>query len=86
MSILSENVIPGNKGKIFGTNVRLNSDLERIKETLLELEGIEDVILNFQSFPREFIVRTNKLVRVQDIEAKVVSAGFHAIPKENLEI
>lgn len=86
MSILSENVIPGNQGKVFGTNVKLNSDLERIKEKLLELEGIEDVTLNFNSFPKQFIVRTNKLVRVHDIEAKVISAGFHAIPKENLEI
>ena len=86
MSILSENVIPGKQGRVFGTNVKRNSDLESIREKLLELDGIEEVKLNFESFPKEFVVFTNKLVRVEDVENMVISSGFHAIPKESLDI
>ena len=86
MSVLSENVIPGKQGRVFGTNVKRNSDLERIRETLLELDGIDEVKLNFDSFPKEFIVFTHKLVRIEDVEEVVISTGFHAIPKENLDI
>jgi hypothetical protein len=40
MSLLSENVIPGNHGKTFGTNMEEN-DLTAI--SLLELEGIVEL-------------------------------------------
>ena len=86
MSVLSKNVIPGKQGRVFGTNVKRNTDLESIREKLLDLDGIEEVKLNFESFPKEFIVFTNKLVRVEDVEDMVISTGFHAIPKENLDI
>lgn len=42
MSLLSENVIPGNYGKIFETNAIKDSDLNDIKTSLLGLEGIKD--------------------------------------------
>lgn len=86
MSLLSENVIPGNQGKVFGTNAKKLKDLERIKDKVLQLDGIEDVIINLETFPKQFIVHTHKLVSVEDIEEKVKSAGFHAIPKETLDI
>jgi hypothetical protein len=86
MSLLSDNVIPGNQGRVFGTNAKLKGDLEKIKKELLDLDGIDKVNINFDSFPKEFIIHTRKLVRVKDIEEIVKSIGFHAIPKENLEI
>ena len=33
MSLLSENVIPGNHGKIFGTNAKTHQELVKIKES-----------------------------------------------------
>lgn len=86
MSILTENVIPGNHGKIFGTNAIKDLDLLDIKSRLLELDGIEDVLLNTEIFPREFTVHTSKIVPIGDIENKVKSAGFHAIPKDLFEL
>ncbi|MBU2906268.1 MULTISPECIES: heavy-metal-associated domain-containing protein [Arenibacter] len=80
MSILSENVIPGNHGKVFGTNAKEANDLRRIKENLLKIEGVKNVIFN-DDFPVEFTVHTTKMVEIKDIEKMVKGVGFHAIPK-----
>jgi hypothetical protein len=81
MSLLSENLIPGNHGKIFVTNAKDNTDLERIKNRILSLKGIKDVSLNSEVFPKELTIFTTKLVKVKDIEDVVMTTGFHAIPK-----
>jgi hypothetical protein len=80
MSYLSENVIPGEHGKIFGTNAYKNEDLEHIKESLLEIDGIKDVVFK-ESFPNEFTVLTSKMVEIKTVEKKVSMLGFHAVPK-----
>lgn len=81
MTLLSENVIPGNHGKVFGTNAKTDNDLEKIKTVLLKLNGVKDVVVENEKFPVEFIVHTSEMVRIEDIEQKVISVGFHAIPK-----
>jgi hypothetical protein len=86
MSLLSENIIPGNHGKIFGTDAMEENDLIEIKTSLLTLEGINEVILNTEIFPREFTIYTDQIVSLTDIEHKVKSVGFHAIPKETFEL
>ncbi len=86
MSLLSENIIPGNCGKVFGTNAKDPKDLQRIKNKVLPLKGIKDVKINLEVYPREFTVYTSKLVKVEDIEEKVKLTGFHAIPKELFEV
>jgi hypothetical protein len=80
MSFLSENVIPGNHGKVFGTNAKEAKDLKRIKEHLLKIEGIKNVIFN-DDFPVEFTVHTTRMVEIKEIENRVNGIGFHAIPK-----
>ena len=86
MSLLTENVIPGNHGKIFGTNAMQLNELTEIKTKLLKVDGINDVVLNAEIFPREFTIYTNKIVSITDIENAVKSAGFHAIPKETFKL
>ena len=86
MSLLSENIIPGNHGKIFGTNANDPQDLDKIKSKILKIEGIKDVIINNEVYPKEFTIHTNKLVNVEDIEKAVISLGFHAIPKDIFEL
>ncbi|MEZ4799041.1 MAG: heavy metal-associated domain-containing protein [Flavobacteriales bacterium] len=81
MSFLSENVIPGNYGKIFETNAKESSELEKIKNSILNVDGIRDVILNETAFPREITIHTEKVVRIDDIEKAALDAGFHAIPR-----
>lgn len=81
MTLLSENVIPGNHGKVFGTNAKTDNDLEKIKRVILKLNGVKDVIVENDKFPIEFIVHTSAMVKIEDIEQEVISVGFHAIPK-----
>jgi hypothetical protein len=47
---------------------------------------VNDVVLNIAVFPREFTVFTTIIVSLADIENKVKSVGFHAIPKETFEL
>lgn len=86
MSFLSDNVIPGNHGKVFGTNAINNYDLQRIKVKLLSLDGIKEVLINADVFPKEFVIYTSKVVTVKDIEDIVLTTGYHAIEKDLFEI
>lgn len=81
MSFLSENIIPGNHGKIFSTNAKTEKELEEVKIVILSLDGIEDIIINKEVFPVEFTIHTSKIVTIDDVENKVKTTGFHAIPK-----
>jgi hypothetical protein len=81
MSLFTDNVIPGNHGKLFGTNAIEEKDLMDIKNSLLEMDGIKNVVLNTSIFPREFTVYSTRIMRVSEIENKVKSIGFHAIPQ-----
>lgn len=46
MSLLSENVIPENLGKVFGTNAKEPQTLEKIKSPLELIDGVKDVIIH----------------------------------------
>jgi len=81
MSLLSENVIPSDHGRIFGTNGSTDSEMETIKSAVEEIDGVKDVVLIAEVFPREFIVYTTKIVSVDDIEEAVKRTGLHCIPK-----
>ena len=80
MSFVSENVIPGNYGKIFGTDAKEKKDLDMIQQHLMKIDGIKEVIL-IDGFPKEFKVHTSKPVQVTDIEKQVSALGFHLVPK-----
>lgn len=81
MSFLSKIVIPGNYGKIFSTDAKKEQNLLKIKETLLGLNGIKEVIINQDIFPYELEIHTSKVVKVKDIENAVKTVGFHVIAK-----
>lgn len=81
MNLISENVIPGDHGKIFETNAKDLNDLELIKKAILRIEGISDVLLNNDVFPREITVLTTAFVEVIEVEGAVHEAGFHVLPK-----
>jgi len=82
MSLFTDNIIPGEHGKVFGTDAEENTHLNEIKNNLLKIDGISEVVLNTEVFPREFTVYTDKVISVAEIEKNVKSIGFHAIPKE----
>ena len=81
MSLFSENVIPGNHGKVFTVNVEDQKEFETLQEALLKLDGIKDVMFNNDGYPPELTVHTDKLVKVEDVQAVIKEQGFHAVPK-----
>lgn len=81
MSLLSENVVPDNRGKIFTTNALNEDDLMAIKSTLIKLRGIDEILIDTKKFPRELVIRTSKMVSVKEIQNQVEPLGFDIIPK-----
>ncbi|MDX1271320.1 heavy-metal-associated domain-containing protein [Bizionia paragorgiae] len=81
MTVITENVIPGNHGRIFTTNVNEDAQMEAIKSVVEKIDGVKDVVLINEVFPKEFIVHTVKLVNNDTIEKAVSSLGVKAIPK-----
>lgn len=81
MSLLTENVIPSDHGRIFSTNASSDEQMNKIKEAIERVDGVKDVVVIQDVFPREFIVHTSKLVSVSNIEEAVKYIGLHCIPK-----
>ena len=81
MGFISENIIPGNHGKVFGTNANEMADFKLIKKLLMKLDGVKDVIFNLDIYPNEFTIHTKKTIEITKVQETVNKAGFHAIPK-----
>lgn len=81
MSLLSENVIPGNHGKIFGTNAASDEQMNELRAAVMKIKGVKNVLLVKEVFPKEFIVQTSDLVKVEEVEEVVKTLKLHAIPK-----
>jgi hypothetical protein len=60
-----DNVIPGNHGKYFETNATSGKDIAKIKEVILKVSGLKDVIVNEDKFPREFKIHTSSMVAIK---------------------
>lgn len=86
MSLISDNIIPGPNGRVFGTNAVEKKDLDCIKNRILGLDGIKSVEVNMDVFPREFTVYVSKLISVEDLEKRVKTTGFHAVPTKDFEV
>ena len=81
MSLLTENVIPSDHGRIFSTNASSDEQMAKIKSAIENVDGVKGVVLITEVFPKEFIVHTSKLVRVIDVEDAANHVGLHCISK-----
>lgn len=86
MSLISNKVVPGKEGQVFGTDAKLSKDLEKIRQKILTVSGVNDVTINEHVFPREFKVCTDRLVELKAIEDVVIPLGFHVVPKEAFDL
>lgn len=86
MSLLTENIIPGNHGKIFGTDASTDDQMEHMKLRLQKIDGVNLVSLIKGVFPKEFIIYTSKLISISTIQDQVNKMGLHAIPKGLFEL
>ncbi len=86
MNLISENIIPGNYGKVFSTDAKEEKDLLKIKNAVENLPGVKDVILHLDKYPIELTIHTNSLIHIDTVENEVKRFGFHAIPKGAFEL
>ncbi len=86
MSLLTENIIPGNYGKVFGTDAKEEKGLLKIKKAIEKILGIKDTIINFEVYPIEITIHTTSLIHIDKVENEVKRFGFHAIPKAVFEL
>lgn len=82
MTFISENIIPGNYGKKFTTDVDEASEQAKLEAAIMEIEGVKDVIFEKDVFPLVFTVYTNQVVDITDLQNKAKELGFHIIAKE----
>lgn len=83
MSLLSHEIQP-DRGFTFTINSQHEEEFERVRNFLLEIDGVREVEFNGYIFPHEFTVYTDFSVKIQEVESAVVEAGYHAYPKEDL--
>ena len=83
MSLLGNNILPGEHGKIFTTDAKHDDNLFDIHEFLINFDGIERVEIDKASFPVKIKIYTNKIVDVEELKKKFKSTGFHLVD-ENL--
>lgn len=81
MSLLSENVIPGDHGKVFDTDANEREDLEKLQQAIMKIDGIKDVLLDETDFPTELTIHTTSVVKIDDIQDAANKKGFHVVPK-----
>ncbi len=86
MSLLTEHIIPGNHGKIFGTDAGTDDQMDHMKLRLQKIDGVNNVKLISGVFPKEFIIYTSKLISILTIQDEVNKMGLHAIPKGVFEL
>jgi hypothetical protein len=82
MTFISENIIPGNYGKKFTTDVDEASEQVKLEAAIMEVEGVKDIIFEKDVYLLEFTVHTKRVVNITDLQNKAMELGFHVIAKE----
>lgn len=81
MTFITENIIPGNYGKKFTTDVDKASEQARLEAAIKEVDGVTNVIFEKDVFPLEFTVHTDQVVHITELQDKARALGFHVIAK-----
>ena len=80
MTFISDNIIPGNYGKTFTTDVNDASEKSKLEAAVLKVEGVVKIIFS-DTFPLEFTVHTYRVVQVSEIQRKANEWNYHVIAK-----
>ena len=80
MTFISDNIIPGNYGKTFTTDVNDASEKSKLEAAILKVEGVLKIIFS-DTFPLEFTVHTDRVVQVSEIQRKANEWNYHVIAK-----
>lgn len=85
MSFITDNVLPGKKGKIFSTNAESDEILMEVVYHVKQLDGVTRVNPIKDSYPREFVVHADDKVSVEEVQDKSKEVNVHALVKGYLE-
>ncbi|MCL8006087.1 heavy-metal-associated domain-containing protein [Gelidibacter japonicus] len=80
MTYINDNVIPGNHGKTFTTDVRSPEEKSKLKAAIMKINGVANVIFE-DTYPLEVTIHTDKVVHVSEIQEKATELKFHVIAK-----
>ncbi|MEO9076151.1 MAG: hypothetical protein ABI263_02535 [Gelidibacter sp.] len=80
MTFISENIIPGNYGKKFTTDVDEASEKTKLEAAIMQVEGVVKVIFE-DTFPLVFTVHTDRVVNINEIQGKANELNYHVIAK-----
>ncbi|MBO3097997.1 heavy-metal-associated domain-containing protein [Gelidibacter pelagius] len=80
MTYINDNVIPGNHGKTFTTDVRSPEEKSKLKAAIMKIDGVTNVIFE-DVYPSEVTVHTDKVVHVNEIQDIATDLEFHVIAK-----
>lgn len=80
MTYINDNIIPGNHGKTFTTDVNSPEDESRLKAALMKIDGVTNVIFE-TSYPSAVTIHTNKVVHVQEVMEAGQALKLHVLPK-----
>lgn len=81
MTFISENIIPGNYGKKFTTDIESPTEKSKLKAAIMQIDGVKDMFFEEDVFPLEFTVHTNKVVSISDIQHKATELEYHVFAK-----
>ena len=80
MTYINDNIIPGNHGKTFTTDVRSPEEKLKLKAAILKIDGVTKVVFE-DTYPSEVTVHTDQVVHVNEIQEKASELDFHVIAK-----
>ncbi len=80
MDAIDEKTIPANHGKVFTVNIEDEFAFSDVQESVMEIDGIKDVLFDDGVTPHEIIVHTNGTVPTEEVLAAVEKHGFRATP------
>ncbi|MEQ9443427.1 MAG: hypothetical protein RIG62_30590 [Cyclobacteriaceae bacterium] len=84
MCYITDHILPGTMGKTFIMGADHPIDYKYVLSVLNEFKGISSVQLNDQKFPCEMTIQSNSPIAVKDVQQRINTFGFHALPKSYL--
>ena len=86
MDAIDEKTIPANHGKVFTVNIEDEFAFSDVQESVMEINGIKDVLFDDGVVPHEIIVHTDGAVQTEEVLAAVEKHGFRATPDSSFPL
>ena len=86
MDAIDEKIIPANHGQVFEVDIEDEFAFSDVQESVMEIDGVKDVLFDDGVVPHEIIVHTDGAVNKEDVLAAVKKHGFEATPESTFPL